>query len=572
MANIVLDTKLVGDITGDFIIPEYQRGYRWGKEEITRLLDDIYDNGAKSYCLQPIVVKRSGDKFELVDGQQRLTSLYLIYKYMNHASGGFIDDAKFTLTYVTREKSSAFLNDIDLSLREDNIDFYFIAGAYETIENWFAAKEKKSTLTNINKYFDENVKVIWYEVDDSEDAIALFARLNIGKIALTSAELIKAMFLSKDNNANMSDERQQEISLQWDNIERELHDDSLWYFLINYSKNSYQTRIDLVLDLNAKKPEDTREKYYTFFKFDEMRKTMALDEIWRKIQKTFLILKDWYENHELYHKIGYLIASQANTLSEIYALSENRKKSEFRQVLDKLIRESLKLDRADRNYGELSYEKDGDRDRISSLLLLFNVESVRTIDAEVQRFPFDKFKYDESGEVTWSLEHIHAQHSQGLRNEKDWREWLSLHLDSIRSLGFGNEELIQRMENLLNSARIDRSSFEELQSIVEDKLSEAGNIDYLHRLSNMALLNCGDNAALNNSTFDVKRNIIIDMDKKGKYIPYCTKMVFFKYYTPSSENQLHFWGAADRKAYIKAINEKLKGYLPAEIVMEKEAE
>lgn len=59
--------------------------------------------------------------------------------------------------------------------------------AYETIEKWFSNKDKKSTLTNINKYFDENIKIIWYEVDENDDAIALFTRLNIGKIPLTSA-------------------------------------------------------------------------------------------------------------------------------------------------------------------------------------------------------------------------------------------------------------------------------------------------------------------------------------------------------------------------------------------------
>jgi hypothetical protein len=77
----------------------------------------------------------------------------------------------------------------------------------------------------------------------------------------------------------------------------------------------------------------------------------------------------------------------------------------------------------------------------------------------------------------------------------------------------------------------------------------------------MALLNAGDNAALNNSTFDVKRNEIVKMDKLGQYIPFCTKMVFLKYYTPSEKNQLHFWGQADRIAYINEMNTVLKDYL-----------
>ena len=86
----------------------------------------------------------------------------------------------------------------------------------------------------------------------------------------------------------------------------------------------------------------------------------------------------------------------------------------------------------------------------------------------------------------------------------------------------------------------------------------------------MALLNSSDNAALNNSTFDVKRNKIIEMDKIGQYIPFCTKMVFLKYYTPSEKNQLHFQGQADRIAYVEAINRVLKNYLTDPIILEKE--
>ena len=91
----------------------------------------------------------------------------------------------------------------------------------------------------------------------------------------------------------------------------------------------------------------------------------------------------------------------------------------------------------------------------------------------------------------------------------------------------------------------------------------------MHSIANLALLNTADNAALNNSTFDVKRNAIIEMDKRGQYIPFCTKMVFLKYYTPSADNQLQFWGQADRIAYVKAINTVLSDYIEP-IVLEKE--
>lgn len=133
----------------------------------------------------------------MIDGQQRLTTIYLIYRFMNEESSGFIDEPRFTLSYATREKSEDFLKSIDESRKEENIDFWFFCSAYESIKAWFSKKDRKSTLTNMNKYFDEIVKIIWYEVEESEDAIGLFTRLNIGKIPLTNAELVKAMFLSK---------------------------------------------------------------------------------------------------------------------------------------------------------------------------------------------------------------------------------------------------------------------------------------------------------------------------------------------------------------------------------------
>jgi len=282
MNEIVLDTKLVGDITGIFFVPSYQRGYRWGKEEVERLLEDIYSNGSQGYCLQPIVVRKCGEEYELIDGQQRLTTLYLIYYYIYKISGGFLmKPPKFSLRYETREKSEDFLKNIDVSKKEENIDYWFICEAYQAISEWFDLKgeDKSIPVTEFNTYLGKNVEVIWYEVDESEDAIALFARLNIGKIPLTSAELVKAMFLSR-HDREMTKERQEEISLQWDHIEKELHDESLWYFLTNADVSRYQTRVDLILDLMTKKTEKNRESYYTFFKFDEMKKEKSLLEIW----------------------------------------------------------------------------------------------------------------------------------------------------------------------------------------------------------------------------------------------------------------------------------------------------
>ena len=74
-----LEEKIVGDIQGIFRVEAYQRGYRWTADEVKRMLEDISEipNDHK-YCLQPIVVKKVNDYNELIDGQQRLTTLYLL--------------------------------------------------------------------------------------------------------------------------------------------------------------------------------------------------------------------------------------------------------------------------------------------------------------------------------------------------------------------------------------------------------------------------------------------------------------------------------------------------------------
>lgn len=116
-----LEEKIIGEIKGDFTIEAYQRGYRWGEDEVKHLLEDINEipDGQK-YCLQPVVVKNVNDKYELIDGQQRMTTLYLIMKYLNV----FVDDIKYSIEYTTREGSKELLekiDEIDLSSPPSNI-------------------------------------------------------------------------------------------------------------------------------------------------------------------------------------------------------------------------------------------------------------------------------------------------------------------------------------------------------------------------------------------------------------------------------------------------------------------
>ena len=571
-------TKGVLEIKGNFFVPDYQRGYRWGKNEVKQLLGDIYENGLKSYYLQPIVVKPiKGEDFELIDGQQRLTTLYLLLNYLEKSfSGESKTSRKYEITYETRKETHSYLTDLDPNKKENNIDFFFIYNAYRTIKEWF--KDDRSTINKFYFYLTEYVKIIWYEPEDNVSGVELFTRLNIGRIPLTNSELVRALFLSR--NSDLTQAEQLEIAAEWDSIEKELHQPSFWAFLTNYQPEDYPNRIDLLFDLMA--DGKSRDKYATFFYFNnKIKEKEKKQDVWKEIVAYFARLKEWYGNREIFHKVGFLVSvgNKDKALINLLNNSAGKKKDEVSVYLDSEIKKEMK----EVILGELTYQSKNTH----QVLLLFNVLSVMNVKDESLRFPFDKYKNN-----AWSLEHIHAQNAETLNTTEKQKEWLSIHKEVLQSMverenlenvikekeeqGSSIETQIKKLRNLLNAIEkmeqqnsIVKAQFDELQKEVFEQLSKETEGDYLDSLANMALLNIGNNAALNNSVFEVKRRKIIEMDKAGAYIPYCTRMVFFKYYTSTPSN-LYFWGADDREAYIKAIEETLKPYLKTELNPEPE--
>ena len=553
--------KGILEIKGDFFVPDYQRGYRWGENEVKQLLEDIDENRKKNeqknehnnYYLQPIVLKEIGEKnYELIDGQQRLTTLYLILNCIKEVLPS--TSVNYSINYATRQETQNFLRDIDLSREEENIDFLFITKAYSTIRNWFGIDNEETDSMGIAMDFYRElrkyVKIIWYEPEDNISGVELFTRLNIGRIPLTNSELVRALFLSR--NSDLTPAEQLEIAAEWDSIEKELHQPSFWAFLTNYQPEDYPNRIDLLFDLMA--GGKSTDKYATFFYFNnKIKEGEKKQDVWKGIVAYFARLKEWYGNREIFHKVGFLVAvgNKDKALINLLNNTAGKKKDEVSVYLDSQIKEEIK----EVNLGELTYQSKDTH----QVLLLFNVISVMNVKDESLRFPFDKYKNN-----AWSLEHIHAQNAESLNTTEKRKEWLRLHKEILEE----ETELAKKIGNILEKD-INREQFRELQQEVFAQLSKETKVDYLDNLANMALLNVGNNAALNNSVFEVKRRKIIEMDKAGDYIPYCTRMVFLKYYMPTPSN-LHFWGADDREAYIKAIRETLKPYLKTELNPEPE--
>jgi uncharacterized protein with ParB-like and HNH nuclease domain len=244
IVNNVLELKTVNQLQEfNFFVPSYQRGYRWTEKEVVELLEDISnfnprlvgDSDEKTwYCLQPIVLKKTNDgSYEIIDGQQRLTTMYLILYYLNQDFVEAKRDKLFQIHYETRGRSENFLKSLhEIENEEDNIDSHFIASAYRKIGEWFSDKGLDFDIGDFRSKFKFHSKVIWY-LSNEEDSIAIFTRINIGKIPLTNSELIKALFLNSSNFSKNEKTRlrQLEISTEWDQIEQSLQNDKFWYFI-----------------------------------------------------------------------------------------------------------------------------------------------------------------------------------------------------------------------------------------------------------------------------------------------------------------------------------------------------
>lgn len=544
----ILELKSIENFRGfHFLVKDYQRGYKWTATEVRQLLDDLNEFEPKEnefYCLQPIVIKADNDKKELIDGQQRCTTIYLILQYLGQHL--------FDITYQTREQSAEFLtkiatlgisgewNDLVASYSEkDNVDNYHFFQAYRTIQDWFAEKSEDEKNRFLEKLLSKT-KVIWYEVTGEIDSIELFTRINSNKIPLTEAELIKALFLIALTDT--STQREWVVAQQWDKIENELEEDEFWYFIT--ANIPPATPIDYIFSLSevVKKQENYQGEYpifnayYNAFKNVENKKQWVETQ-WNEVRNNFLTLKEWFKDFEYYHLVGALIHLGYN-INTIFDLKlQSNSKTAFKEALKA---EFAKIIGSFGNNLENVYYNSG---KERKALLLFNIISILQSEEKAYRFPFNKFKT-----MNWDIEHIHAI-ATDTNNKAVQKAWLEENKNYITD----DETLAKKIQDILSLKEIKE---EELSSLVEEVtkyLSEKGfDNDNINDLSNLTLLDSGTNRSYKNIIFPLKRMRIIEEDKKGTFIPLCTKNVFQKYYTPDASD-LSIWSKEDKENYRQSI-------------------
>ena len=144
-------------------IPVYQRNYAWGKDEISALVQDVYDSmcktGSKHYYIGTLVSFDRGEgRFEVIDGQQRLTTLYLVLRALGI-------NVVNRLTYSARPAADAALKSLP-DCRTENADSGIIQG-FKWTKRAIEEIVPESCLQSFGQYLLKNVQIIHYIVAEN---------------------------------------------------------------------------------------------------------------------------------------------------------------------------------------------------------------------------------------------------------------------------------------------------------------------------------------------------------------------------------------------------------------------
>ena len=565
-----------------FVVPPYQCGYRWGDDEVRALLEDVWDYAkepkAKFYCLQPVVVCEAGDKkiYNLIDGQQRLTTIHLILKYLGEKT--------FELEYQTGIQSAAILEKWGEIFRatRSKMDITHFENACRVIKEFFedGKGEQVRCLGEENKQKFKNMllescKVLWYEplweqkdgdgrvkdsgVDENKKTAEeeIFVKFNAYKIRLTDEENIKALFLSKDNE--LDEQKIQERANFWYETELNLRgeDDFRYLTLCKIDKKDIIAKGDerMVSDnimrigvyLEAISGKSKGEMFGEFYGLYKNRKKPQegeepnFEDKWGELEECVKVFERLLPlpcsndfDRELYHYLGFLAQCEVKP-NGLYELIKESRGNGLQGVLKKEVKGRVSKDF--KMMEELVFGQDSKK--IKKLLLLFNIA---LCNGEQKNFEFNKYQLEQ-----WSLEHIYPQ------NPTYDEVWTRCAVEYINS----SEEYDKRdKDSLKNSLK---------NGLLEECFKKIITEEYFLNdgIWNLALLDRVLNSGLGNKNFAEKKKKLESYKERRRFIPIATQKVFDKDFEGAVKD-VEIFTPEDQDKYFEVIKKAIKKFLSQE--------
>lgn len=204
----ILDEVTIFDTNTHYVIPRYQRAYAWEDKEIVQLIDDINDiDSSENYYIGSLVVSKVQGKpetYEVVDGQQRLTTLFLLLQYL--VSEGVLEgELGQTLSFDCRSKSKYTLSNIQQILTGKKLSADYEENIDQSILNGIKAIRQKFTSDkglNKDEFVSRLQHVILYriEVPEHTDLNRYFEIMNTRGEQLEQHDILKARLMRFLNN------------------------------------------------------------------------------------------------------------------------------------------------------------------------------------------------------------------------------------------------------------------------------------------------------------------------------------------------------------------------------------
>lgn len=280
-------------ISNNFLkVPTYQRSYAWEEQHIRDLLNDIDNSKFNEYFIGTLVVVKRNGYFEIIDGQQRLATVSIIFAIMhNIANAVNIQHAdtycqKYLSEYIYATKE----HNPKLTLNDSDHNFYYntiikgkkdvvinknsnerILKSFDIVSKFLNKKidntkdkpeDKISYIFELEKFLEEDLKIIVVTVSDEADAYTIFETLNDRGLALSQVDLIKNYLFSK------SEDRLNEAQAKWSaitgTIEVAENEEEILQYVRYFWSSKYGLTRERELFRSIKKKIETKEQIINF--------------------------------------------------------------------------------------------------------------------------------------------------------------------------------------------------------------------------------------------------------------------------------------------------------------------
>lgn len=600
-------------------IPEYQRGYKWTEQQVEQLLSDIheFETGGDNdlfYCLQNITLVEKEGNFNVVDGQQRLTTLTLLLSYFNETSL-----VKDKLYYAVRLPSNNFLQKVisnennfiqnilessvfDDFVKDDDFDYqdiYFMYSALRSMNKWFLEKENEDKGISREIFKDKllkNVKLIVNRITGIEEQ-ELFMNLNADRVHLDGSDLIRAILITRVAKQEMEEYDSAEIKTVVRLNERrvrigwELDEINAWWSkseVLAYFKsftnietgeketikfNQDKHPINLLYKLWAEKSKEKSIRLALF----ETKNTDALG-LYTSIIQLHRTLKDWFEDREIYHFLGFLFSLNFITFQKVW---EQWNKADYTRIefVDFLKGEIKKAifgnepkdgDEAesglmfwlnkikDYNSEEPTYWKG--MPQLQKILILLDI--IEHANKKEKGVPLAFLKPAYFRNQKEDEEHIYPATPKDITEKRfkdlaDPMKSIEEYLSRI-NVGYEGDRLIKWN---IDSTAWEEFTNEERNNKLNDLKNEIHQKRPINSIGNLVLLHMSINRGFGNDYYSDKRICVISNTENGRYVRQHTLKVFVK---QTESHDLNNWTMYDITANADKIHDTLLEFFNVE--------